>query len=84
MEFSYTTTPPVHRAGVMTLGHHVTPNMVIPPQSEKYSIQGICSGECTQEVNMTCLTYSGTSESRTCWDHIPSREAILIIIDMPN
>ena len=40
----------MHLAGIMAVGHHVTPNMLIPPQLEKYSIAGLCSDYCTKKV----------------------------------
>ena len=39
-----------HMAGVMAVGHHVTPNMLIPPQSERYTVTGQCSSDCTKKV----------------------------------
>ncbi len=43
-----------HLAGVMTVGHHVSPNMLIPPQLDKYTIAGLCSGDCTKKVIYPC------------------------------
>ena len=40
-----------HLAGIMAVGHHITPNMLIPPQLEKYSIAGFCSDDCTKKVS---------------------------------
>ena len=40
----------MHLAGIMAIGHHVTPNMLMPPQLEKYSIAGLCSDYCTKKV----------------------------------
>ena len=42
-----------HLAGVMAVGHHITPNMLIPPQLDKYSIAGLCSGDCTKKVTVS-------------------------------
>ena len=39
-----------HLAGIMAVGHHITPNMLIPPQLDMYSIAGLCSGDCTDKV----------------------------------
>ena len=39
-----------HLAGIMVVGHHITPNMLIPPQLDTYSIAGLCSGDCTDKV----------------------------------
>ena len=52
IEFTYTTKPPQNLAGVMTLGHHVTPNFLIPPGTGSYDVAGICSGPCTEEVTI--------------------------------
>lgn len=49
IQFSYTRQAPKHLAGVITLGHHVASNMVIPPGQEQYSIGGVCSGMCTNQ-----------------------------------
>ena len=52
MEFSYTNTPPQHRAGLISIGHTVRKNMVIPPNAENYTISSICTGSCTQAVSL--------------------------------
>lgn len=46
-----------YMAGVMAVGHHITPNMLIPPQSERYTITGQCSSDCTKKV-ITSNSYS--------------------------
>ena len=51
MEFSYTNTPSQHRAGLVSIGHTVRKNMVIPPNAENYTISSICTGSCTQAVS---------------------------------
>ena len=51
MEFSYTNTPPQHRAGFLTIAHAVRKDMVIPPNAENYTISSICTGSCTQAVS---------------------------------
>ena len=39
-----------HLAGIMAVGHHITSNMLIPPQLDAYSVAGLCSGDCTNKV----------------------------------
>ena len=51
MEFSYTNTPPQHRAGFLTIAHSIRKDMVIPPNAENYTISTICTGSCTQAVS---------------------------------
>ena len=51
MEFFYSYIPPVHEAGVLPLGHSVTPGMIIPPKTDNYVIEGICPGRCTERVS---------------------------------
>ena len=53
MTFYYSHTAPMHRAGVIAVGHHVTSNMIIPPGAESYEILGDCSGQCTQQVSLS-------------------------------
>ena len=64
MRFTYTTQAPTYRAGVMTLGHHVTPNMIVPPQAKSYSVEGICSAQCTEEVSNIANKLCTLLESR--------------------
>ena len=35
------------------VAHHITSNMLIPPQLDKYSIAGLCSGDCTRKVTVS-------------------------------
>ena len=51
MKFSYTNTPSQHRAGLVSIGHTVRKNMVIPPNAENYTISSICTGSCTMAVS---------------------------------
>ena len=45
-------------AGILMVGHAVTPGMVIPPGADNYTVSGYCSGSCTQQVTMdTCITF---------------------------
>ena len=54
-EFYYTTTKPMHEAGVLPVGHRVTPGMIIPPNTDSYVIEGLCPGRCTEEVSELVL-----------------------------
>ncbi len=49
MEFFYSDTKPVHRAGIMILGHVVSPTMIIPPKVNDFVVEGLCASDCTQE-----------------------------------
>ena len=50
MRIYYTTEPSEFNAGSIALGHIVTPNMIVPPGVERFTIAGICSADCTQQV----------------------------------
>ena len=50
LEYFYSNTKPVHEAGLLTIGHNVRPSMVIPPSTDNYLIEGLCSGQCTKQV----------------------------------
>ena len=51
VEFFYTSNPPVHEAGILTLGHSVSRKMVIPPKADNFVIQSACPAVCTQNVS---------------------------------
>ena len=51
LEFYYTTTEPLHEAGLLPVGHRVTPGMIIPPNTDNYVTEGLCSGQCTEQVS---------------------------------
>ena len=55
IEFFYTSTRRQHDAGILTVGHAVTRFMVIPPNTENYSIVGECSADCTSTVVNSCI-----------------------------
>ena len=50
MRFYYSNTPREHDAGIMFLGHDVTPFMVVPPGAPSYTIGSICTANCTKSV----------------------------------
>ena len=50
IEFFYTSTPRQHDAGIMSVGHGVVREMIIPPNTASYYIAGECSVECTSRV----------------------------------
>ena len=50
IEFFYTSTPYQHDAGIMSVGHGVVREMIIPPNTASYYIVGECSAECTSRV----------------------------------
>ena len=47
-EFTYLDTPRSFDAGVISVGHQVTPTMVVPPDRDNFNISGVCSTDCTQ------------------------------------
>ena len=48
MKFYYIDTPRQYDAGIMEIGHFVSPLMIIPPKAENYTVYGFCSPSCTQ------------------------------------
>ena len=52
LEFFYTNTKATHEAGLLPIGHRVSPIMLIPPNTTEYEIVGFCSGECTKQVSV--------------------------------
>ena len=50
IEFVYTDTPPVHKAGVLTVGHNVDSSHVIPPGADNFITKTLCPSECSQQV----------------------------------
>ena len=50
IEFFYTSTPRQHDAGILTVGHAVDREMIIPPNTASYYIVGECSADCTKRV----------------------------------
>jgi hypothetical protein len=49
MRIWYTKTPREHDAGILTVGHLVTPLQVIPPNSKNFVNIGLMPAECTNE-----------------------------------
>ena len=45
----------MHEAGVLPVGHRVTPSMIIPPNTDNYVIEGLCPGRCTEQVSELVL-----------------------------
>ena len=50
MRFYYSSIPREHDAGILTVGHHITPFMIIPPGAPKYTIGAVCPANCTESV----------------------------------
>ena len=48
MTFYYINAPREHIAGIITIGHHDSQYMIIPPKAKKYTIYGFCPSVCTQ------------------------------------
>ena len=55
IEFFYTSTRRQYDAGILTVGHHVNRQMIIPPNTESYSIVGECSADCTNAVHNSSI-----------------------------
>ena len=55
IEFFYTSTRRQHDAGIFSVGHSVNRLMVIPPNTQSYSILGECSDDCTNAVHSTVV-----------------------------
>lgn len=53
IRFWYTSTRREHNAGILEVGHFVTPYHVIPPNSPNFVTTGILPAECTQEVRIS-------------------------------
>ena len=50
MRYYYTSVPREHDAGILFLGHAVSPYMVVPPKTLNYTIGGVCTSNCTKTV----------------------------------
>lgn len=50
-EFTYTADPPVHEAGILTVGYPVSPFMIIPPNVPSFNVTGTCISDCTNSVS---------------------------------
>ena len=46
----YTNISREHDAGILDIGHSVTPLMIIPPNTPNYTIAGVCAPDCTEKV----------------------------------
>lgn len=51
IRFHYSSIPREHNAGILAVGHFVTPYMVIPPGAPNYTIGAVCTGSCTKQVS---------------------------------
>ncbi len=51
MRYFYTTKEPDLKAGMLTLGHRVTHEMIIPPRTSNYTIAGICDTGLIKSVS---------------------------------
>ena len=50
MRFFYTNTPRQHDAGILGLGNNLPGVMAIPPKATNFTIAGLCTSKCTNEV----------------------------------
>ena len=51
MNITYLSTGRKHNAGALSVGHNVTPLMIVPPGVSKFSIYGTCDSSCTSMVS---------------------------------
>ena len=66
IEFFYTSTRRQHDAGILTVGHQVNRFMIIPPNTESYSIVGECSADCTNAVRNSSINFE-IAAARYLW-----------------
>ena len=57
MRIWYTDTPREHEAGIMQIGHSVTPLMVIPPNAKNFTVTGLVNDQCTNQVRYNCACH---------------------------
>ena len=50
-------------AGVLMVGHSVTPAMIVPPGSKEFSVFGVCNESCTASVSV-CVACTTTMSVR--------------------
>ena len=53
MRLWYTSTPREHNAGIVDVGHRITEDQIIPPNSKNFTTTGIMMGDCTNQVSFT-------------------------------
>ena len=53
MRLWYTSTPREHEAGIVDVGHFVTEEQIIPPNSKNFTTTGVMLGDCTNQVSFT-------------------------------
>ena len=59
-EFTYQDCPRSFDAGVISVGHRVTPFMVIPPNQDNFNVFGVCNSDCTQVSFCNAHTHTHT------------------------
>ena len=47
----YTDTSREHDAGILLIGHHTVPLMVIPPNAKNFTVTGFINEDCTNRVS---------------------------------
>ena len=52
MNVTYLSTGRKYNAGAVSIGHAVTPAMIVPPRVSKFSIYGTCDSSCTSKVSV--------------------------------
>ncbi|CAI8042462.1 DBH-like monooxygenase protein 1 homolog, partial [Geodia barretti] len=50
MRMYYTSTAREYDAGILTFGHDITPDQIIPPNAKSFTTTAILTGECTEAI----------------------------------
>jgi hypothetical protein len=49
MEFTYIDRPRQHKAGILSIGHFVSPSLNVPPKARNYTVFALCPSTCTKK-----------------------------------
>ena len=53
----YTSSPRKYEAGILEVGHAVSPRHIIPPNSENFTTTGLVTEECTRTVSYNYIVH---------------------------
>ena len=53
---TYTSTAPTYEAAVLTIGHAISPLIIIPPRDPSFTVYGTCGSTCTAAVSFQILS----------------------------
>ena len=51
MRMWFTSTPREYDAGIITFGHDITPEQIIPPNAKNFTTTALLTDECTKAVS---------------------------------